>query len=108
MRGFITETDGWTLEGAKITDPQKLESIRATIERRGPLILEHKFYRAARGAEYFFFHEYGEFVEYLNTQPKVGDKLKVWMLCDVCRDDNVFAAGKYPDDQGRVPERGAY
>jgi hypothetical protein len=108
MRGFIVEADNWTENGPKITEAQKLETIRANIDRRGPLILEHKFYRAARGPAYFLFHEYAEFIEYLNAKPKVGDKLKVWMLCDVCRDDNVLAVGKYPDDKGRVPEKGAY
>lgn len=108
MRGFIVEADGWTVDGAKITDPQKLEAIRTTIERRGPLILEHKYYRAARGAKYFLFDDYSDFVDYLNTQPNVGDRLTAWMLCDVCRDEEAIAAGKYPDDEGRVPERGAY
>ena len=108
MRGFIVESDGWTVDGAKITDPQNLEAIRDSIYQRGPLILEHKFYRAARGPKYILFDEYDEFIEYLNAEPKVGDKLKAWMLCDVCSDENALAAGKYPDDQGRVPERGAY
>ena len=36
------------MDGAKIDGPQNLEGIRATIDRRGPLILKHKFYPAAR------------------------------------------------------------
>lgn len=108
MRGFIVESDGWTVNGAKITDSHGLEAIRSTIGRRGPLILEHKFYRAATGPKYSLFDEFDEFIEYLAREPKVGDMLTAWMLCDVCRDDNTVAAGKYPDDDGRVPEGGAY
>ena len=108
MKDFIAEEDGWTLDGAKINDPKILEAVRSTIGRKGPLILEHKFYRAARGPEYFLFNEYSEFMEYLKQHSKAGDKMRIWMLCDTCTDDNTLAKGKYPDTNGRVPDKGAY
>jgi hypothetical protein len=108
VKGYVAEIDGWTVSGAKITDPEKLKGIRATLEEKGPIILEHKFYRAARGPHTLAFDDYDEFINYLNSNGQAGDRMTVWSFWDVCKDDNVLAAGKCPDDEGRVPERGAY
>jgi hypothetical protein len=35
------EEDDWTTEGSSINSSEKLESIRAEVEKRGPVILEH-------------------------------------------------------------------
>jgi hypothetical protein len=108
MNGLTPEADGWNISGEKITAPEKLNAIRSVIHERGPIILEHKFYRGGKGPNYLLFEEYAEFEVYLNTKPRAGDRITVWMLCDVCRKDTALATGKCPDDKGRVPERGAY
>ena len=108
MKGITPEADGWTVSGEKITDPAKLEAIRMAIHKRGPILLEHKVYRGCRSPYYHAFEEYEEFLDYLNTQTRAGDRMTVWMFGDVCHKDKTLVTGKCPDDAGRVPERGAY
>jgi hypothetical protein len=108
MKGFVAEIDGWSSSGAKITDAAKLQAIRETTEKKGPVIVEHRFYRGARAPDVFVFEEYDEFVKYLDEHGRAGDRITVWSFWDVCKPESAVASGKCPDDAGRVPERGAY
>lgn len=108
MKGYIAELDGWSADGAKITDSEKLEIIRTTLEKKGPVILEHRFYRGGRGPDTLIFDEFDKFMDYLNEHGRAGDHMIVWSFWDVCKDDNILTRGKCPDDAGRVPKGGAY
>ncbi len=104
---FYSDDDEWTTEGHKITAPENLQLIHKTLEDEGPIIVEHWFYRGASAPDRLFFEDFDEFLEYLNTA-SAGDKIHVWSFAAVCKKGNELASGKCPDDQGRVPKKGAY
>lgn len=105
---FFNETDEWTTDGSRITDPQHLDTIRKTLEDVGPVIVEHWFYRGATAPERFVFDEFEDFTTYLDMRACAGDAIDVWSFSALCKMDNRLAGGKCPDDAGRVPKRGAY
>jgi hypothetical protein len=47
---FRIEGDNWTPDGSKITEPAKLEAIQLTLDKEGPIIVEHWFYHGAPGS----------------------------------------------------------
>ena len=103
----VYEPDEWTVDGRKIASPEQLARIAATVERT-VLIVEHWHYRGSRSPTRSFFEDNDEWLAYLNENARPGDRFLVWAFEDVCRSDNSTADGKYPDDKGRVPRRGAY
>jgi hypothetical protein len=105
---FRREEDGWTADGRKISDPETLDAIRRCLEAEGPIIVEHWFYRGSCAPDRLVFDGYEEFVEYLESRTYAGDAIHVWSFAAACRDDNELASGKCPDEDGRVPRRGAY
>ncbi|MHC5537357.1 hypothetical protein ACYOEI_03870 [Singulisphaera rosea] len=105
---FRSEDDGWTAEGRKIITPEVLAKIRQCLEDQGPVIVEHWFYRGSCAPDRLVIDDYDALVEYLDTQTFAGDAIHVWSYALVCRDDNELTYGKCPDDEGRVPTRGAY
>ena len=107
LENVISQSDGWSGSGDNISAPETLERIRAAIERE-PLILEHRFYRAARAPDRRIFDDYQKLLEYLQTRARPGDHLFLWGYSALCRDDNKLLSGKYPDAEGRTPSGGAY
>jgi hypothetical protein len=105
---FFSEADEWTTDGSKITAQDKLEAIRRTLEEHGPVILEHWFYRGSCAPDRFVFNDFDQLMAHLNTAASAGDSIYVWSYAATCRDDNLLANGKCPDDDGRVPKKGAY
>ena len=105
---MINEQDGWSTDGRNIFSPDRLSAIRKVIEEIGPVIVEHWFYYGSRSPDRLIFGEYEEFLAYVTTKGIPGDAFHVWNFADVCRDENTIANGKRPDEQGRVPARGAY
>jgi len=85
----------WSLEGEKITSPEKLAAIKQVIEKDGPVLLEHKFLRGARGPHVAAFGDYEELMDYLVEHARAGDKITVWSLWGFMRDTAQLA---------RVPE----
>lgn len=104
---FRAESDNWTQKGSKITDPIKLAAMRRTLEE-GPIIVEHWFYRGGSAPERLVFEAFDEFTAWLEMHTYAGDAIDVWSWAAVCRKDTTLAEGKCPDDQGLVPEDGAY
>ena len=102
------ETDEWTSDGGKILSPENLASIRETLENEGPIIVEHWFYYGSRAPDRFIFDDFDDFVEYVQTKSRIGDAFHVWSFASVCKDGNEIARGKFPDDDGCVPRKGAY
>ena|SRR5258708_7092768 len=101
------EPDDWTPDGRKILSSENLAVIRKTLEV-GPIIVEHWLYRGARGPDRFVFDDFDAFVEYVQSKSSIGDAFHVWDYAAVCMDKNEIAAGKFPDDDGCVPRKGAY
>jgi len=106
--GVRVESDRWTIDGEKISSPDKLIAIRTVLEKEGPVVLEHKFLRGARGPHTLVFDDYGEFIAYLNESAHAGDKITVWNLWPFMRDTTPLAYGKCPAEDGAVPEGGSY
>jgi len=104
----LNEDDGWSTEGHQILAPENLERVQRVLEDQGPVILEHRHYRGATSPDRFVFENYEGFHAYLLTKCLAGDSIYVWNFAEVCKHDKSLAHGKCPDDQGRVPRRGAY
>ena len=102
------EADGWSLQGEKITAPDKLEAIRMALEKSGPVLLEHRFYRGGRAPHHVLFDDFDDLVEYLGANAKAGDAIHVWNIWPLMRDNNRVAWGKCSAEDGAVPEGGAY
>ena len=105
---FRSEADDWTDQGSKITEPDKLDAIRETLENRGSVIVQHWFYRGASAPDRRIFDEYEDFTTWLENETFAGDAIDVWNMADVCLNENLLAEGKCPDEEGLIPRRGAY
>ena len=105
-KGFVYEGDDWAQGGEVFTSPEKLAKIAEVVERT-ILIVEHWHYRQSCSPTRLFFEDQKEFFAYLNEHARPGDAFRAWPF-DLCTDTNAIAAGKYPDDRGRVPLKGAY
>lgn len=105
---FQSEEDGWTTDGRKITASETLEIIRQCLEREGPIIVEHWFYRGACAPDRTVFSDLETFTTYLNTNTSAGDVIHVWSFAAVCKDDNGLTSGKCPDENGLIPAAGTY
>lgn len=103
-----SDEDGWSTDGARITDPAVLERVRRVVDEEGPIIVEHRFYRGSAAPERRIFGDADDFRAYLDAHASAGDAIWVWSFAAVCGDDAALVHGKCPDDEGRVPARGAY
>ena len=105
-KGHVYEGDDWVQGGDPITSPEKLAKIAAIMERT-ILIVEHRHYRGASSPTRLFFEDQEEFLAYLKDRARPGEAFWAWPF-DLCTESNTIATGKYPDDLGRVPLKGAY
>jgi hypothetical protein len=97
----------WTTQGAKITSPENLETIRQTLEDSS-VIVEHWFYCGSSAPDRLVFDDFDNFIEYLSTKAWAGDIIYIWNFGELCKDDNTLANGKCPAEDGCVPRKGAY
>ena len=105
--GFVAESDDWADRGESILQPDILARVKHGITNDGPIVIWHKFYRAARGGEAVAFNEWEQFEEYLDANTHPGDKIAIWYL-SLTSGWVEIASGKCPDDKGRTPRLGAY
>lgn len=105
---FHDQNDNWSLEGSRINDPEKLETIRRTLSEEGPIIVEHWFYHGASAPERLVFEEFDRFETWLHEHTFAGDAVDIWSWAATCRPGQRLVEGKCPDDQGLVPKGGAY
>jgi len=103
-----SEGDGWTTEGPKITDREKLGAIQRVIEDEGPIIVEHRHYHGSSAPDRLIFEDFDKFSRWLHEDTFAGDSIWVWSYTAVCADANYVAQGKCPDERGEVPQGGAY
>ena len=54
------------------------------------------------------FDDLDDFMDYLDNKVFAGDALHIWSFASLCKEDNTIASGKYPDEKGCVPKKGAY
>jgi hypothetical protein len=104
----ISENDEWTSDRAKVTSSENLAKIKRVLEEEAPVIVEHWFYRRSSCPERYIFDDFEGFLAYLNENARAGDVINIWNFGKVCTEENRLAYGKCPDDQDRVPKRGAY
>jgi len=105
-KGGVYEGDDWVQGGELITSQETLGKIAAVLERT-ILIVEHRRYRGASSPTRLFFEDQEGFLAYLNDRAQPGDAFRAWSF-DLCTESNATATGKYPDELGRVPLKGAY
>ena len=101
------EPDNWTEGGLQILSEENRKEIEAKLSR-GPIIVQHCFYRGGSCPRIYGFDDMEEFEEHLEEYAIPGDYFDVWSFLDVCKDDAIIAQGKLPDKDGCVPEGGAY
>lgn len=99
--------DNWTSAGFKITSQAGMEAIQSALNR-GPIIIQHWFYRGASSPFVLAMEVMDEFVTYVKTKTSAGDILSVWSFSEVCTKNNYVVHGKVPDLDGTTPEGGAY
>ena len=104
--GYVYEGDDWMQGGETITSPENLAKIAAVVKRT-ILIVEHRHYHGSSSPTRLFFEDQEEFLAYLNEHARPGDAFRAWPF-ELCNEANAIATGKYPDELGRVPLKGAY
>jgi len=98
-------SDQWSIDGEKITD-EKLAAIKDVLDKTGPTVVEHWFYRGGRAPHHVAFDEYDEFIEYLHSNAKAGDAIDIWDLHSLLRADNALIRAKCAAEDGTVPKGG--
>lgn len=104
---MVNEDDEWSTGGRNILAPDILATLKTILEQQ-PVILEHWFYYGSRAPNRVVFDNFDDLQGYLKSNARPGDAFYAWSYSDLCRDDNSIAGGKYPDEKGRTPKRGAY
>lgn len=98
----------WRPDLQKIATPEKLAEIQRVLEKKGPVIVAHWHFYGSRAPDRMVFDDFDEFVTYLEREAIAGDIVEVWDMAEVCTERNTLATGKCHDEEGRVPEKGAY
>jgi len=101
------EPDDWTQDGNKILSDESVSAINKILER-GPIIVQHWYYRGASCPRVFGFDDYEEFEEHLKENAVPGDAFDIWSFNEVCTKDKVVTEGKLHDSDNCVPNGGAY
>lgn len=106
--GARVDVDEWSSDVERISEPKNLIRIEETIDRDGPILVQHKFLRGARGPQALAFDDFEVFIEYLRNNARAGDKITVWSLASFMKDATPIVSGKCPDRDGMAPRKGSY
>ena len=98
------EPDEWTTDGTMILSDESVSKIKAVLTR-GPIVVQHWFYRGASCPRVFGFDD---FEEHLNENAVPGDAFDIWSFNEVCTQEKVITGGKLHDKDGCIPKKGAY
>jgi len=101
------EPDDWTPDGSKILSDESVSAINKVLER-GPIIVQHWYYRGASCPRIFGFDDFEDFEEYLKENAVPGDAFDIWSFNEVCTQEKIIAEGKLHDTDGCIPKGGAY
>jgi len=104
---YTVAGDDWTRTGPVVTSTENDEAIRVLLDR-GPIIVEHKFYRGGSSPHRLVFDDYEDYKAYLGETGRAGDVLTIWGWEDVCTDEAKAVYGKCSDDDGYTPTKGPY
>ena len=103
------EPDNWSGDGEIFTSRSKMDRLQAYLEQGKVLVAEHWHYRGARAPNRLLIEEVDDFIEYLEKEAIAGDIIEVFDLSEVWRNKgDAVLSGKCPDENGEVPEKGAY
>ena len=100
--------DVWSHKTPSILTDAALSRMHAISDTAGPLILEHRHYRASRAPTRLIFETSEQAEAYIRENGVPGDSFWIWSYEDVCSADNVAISGKVPRPDGTTPEGGAY
>jgi len=75
---------------------------------KGPIIVEHWLYLGVSAPERLIFEDFEQFTTWLDAHTYAGDAIDVWSWAAACQPGKKLADGKCPDDQGLIPQGGAY
>ena len=98
------DPDNWRIDSSQTIDEATLEEIREYLNRKGYLVGLHSHFCGARCATPIAFYDPDMLDEYLSEHGRPGDIFRFWPLPD---DSPVFE-GKFPNENGEVPTKGAY
>ncbi len=101
------EPDDWSPSGKKILSEESLVKISKALTK-GPIVVQHWFYRGASCPRIYGFDDLEEFQTHLAENAVPGDAFDVWSFSEVCTQSNVLTEGKLHDEDGCVPKGGAY
>src|SRR5262245_15403041 len=100
------DKSNWTVTGPNILAQQNLDAVRAHLEKIGFVAVLHWHFLGARSPTPMAFDDFEEFETYLRTHVKPGDAIDVWPF--PTETTKPLASGKFPNDKGEVPIKGAY
>ena len=100
--------DEWVHDPGRTLNDALLERLRRTIEDVSPVIVEHRFYRGGSAPHRFVCDSFDQLAAYVRRRTHPGDSFHFWQYEHRCSDDSVLAHGKVPNEEGKVPKRGAY
>jgi len=72
---------------------------------RGPIIVQHWFYRGASFPRVFGFDDFEEFEEHLKEVAVPGDAFDIWSFNEVCKKESILTEGKLHDKDGCIPKK---
>jgi hypothetical protein len=104
---LLGKPEQWVVGYRNFYDPANLGRVRAVLEK-APLIVEHRILMGGSAPNRLVFDGYDDLVKYIHEKTKPGDALLCWDYGALCRDDNMGADGRLPDEQGRGFKNGAY
>lgn len=102
----MNEFANWSKVGANIMTPERLDAVRQHLYSVGNIAVLHWHYCGARAPTPHGFGDFDEFLEFLKSGTEPGDAIDVWPF--PTDQKSLLAEGKVPNENGDVPEGGAY
>ena len=102
----MAKENKWTKNGENILSEDNLAAIKTHLNTVNNIAVLHWHYYGGRAPTPLAFDDYEEFEEYLNKNVNAGDAIDVWTFPG--KHNERIAGGKYPNENGEVPEGGAY
>lgn len=96
--------ENWHVDFSQMLSDEKLGLIADYLNKRGFVAVLHSHFCGARSPTPSAFDDIDEFREYLRTEVRPGDIIKVWPFPE----GEPMIIGKSPDEKGRIPKVGAY
>jgi len=103
------EGDEWSKEGSMFPTKEKLAVLQKLLLKGKFIVVEHWHYRGASCPDRMVIQDVDDFTEYLEKHAIAGDIIRVYDLTETSwTKKTVLIEGKCPDDNGEIPNKGAY